>query len=59
LILYDMMSLKDLNGEKVLSVLTPFIEKASIWKEAISKGDIPAVHGTGISRPAGMFGLAP
>ena len=57
LILTMILPLKDLTGDKVAMALLPFLEKAKIWQEAISKGDIPSRTGTLASRGSGMFGL--
>lgn len=59
LIFFDYLWAKELTGEKLFTFLTSFKEKATIWKEAISRGDVPQLSqmspkGT---RPKGMFGL--
>lgn len=60
LVIFEMLRLKELTGMKVAEFLTPFLVKAKLWNEAISKGDIPIVSATSPSgRTAGMFGLIP
>jgi hypothetical protein len=59
LILYTMLPLKDLNGEKISAFLTPFALKAKVWKDAIERGEVPVVQSaaSGPAPPAGIFGL--
>lgn len=57
LILTAVLPLKDLTGDKVAMVLLPFLEKAKIWQEALSKNEIPSRHGSFASKGSGMFGL--
>jgi Tir chaperone protein (CesT) family len=58
LILFEKIHIKDINAEKIAAILTPFAEKALIWKTAITQGDIPSVSNTyASSRSGGMFGL--
>lgn len=59
LVLFEMLSLKDLTGEKIASALALLNEKALIWKEALARGDVPVVSSSGTSRPMGMFGMRP
>src|SRR5262245_19403177 len=40
LILYKKFPLKDLTGEKIAAFLSPFIEKANKWTEALAKGEV-------------------
>lgn len=58
LVLFEMLSLNELTGQKVADFLKPFLEKVRIWKEAISKGEIPVVVSARTSK-AGMFGIRP
>lgn len=59
LILYEFLSLQDLTGDKIADALTPFTEKALIWKNAMANNEVPVVTFAG-SRPSmGMFGLRP
>lgn len=61
LILCDRLHTKDLTGQKVFDHLTPFLEKALVWKEAISRGDIPSIISSysGASSGGGLFGMKP
>lgn len=62
LILFGMLSLRELNGEKIATFLYPFIEKAERWKIAIQNGDVPLADTMTTGRPAGpggLFGLRP
>lgn len=57
LILWETFNLRDLTGERIADEITPFVEKAKMWKEAMEKGEMPVVHGMKTSM--GMFGLRP
>ena len=60
LLLYSLLSYRELNGEKVASHLYPFIEKAKTWKETIERGSVPVADTTTTGRrigPGGIFGL--
>lgn len=61
LVIFEKMHIKDLNGEKIAAEITPFTEKALVWKNAIQQNDIPVVNQmyTSDKRAAGMFGLRP
>lgn len=59
LVLFEMLSLRDLNGQKIAEFLTPFLEKARLWKEAIAKGEIPLIPTATHAPPTGVFGLRP
>lgn len=56
LVLFEMMSLNDLRGDRVAEFMTPFVEKARVWKEAIARGEVPVVS-TSTTPGSGMFGL--
>lgn len=56
LILYQYLSIDKLNGDKLYHFLQLFLEHARIWKEALSRGDIPAVQ-EDVAQKSGMFGL--
>jgi hypothetical protein len=58
LVLMELLPLKDLTGVKIADVFTPFSERATAWKQAIEKGEVPQAAGMS-ARPAGsgMFGL--
>ncbi|PJD97635.1 MAG: Tir chaperone family protein [Parachlamydia sp.] len=60
LILYAILPLQDLDGEKIAAVLLPFKEKAIAWKDAIDRGNMPTISTsqTG-SSGGGIFGLRP
>lgn len=61
LILFEKIFCQDLNGTKVAGEITPFVEKAKVWKEALQSNAIPALNQayTSEKRSAGMFGLRP
>lgn len=61
LIMFELLPLKELNGEKIAQVYNPFVEKAIVWKDSIAKGDIPPLMGSLSASKrgsgGGMFGL--
>jgi len=59
LVLTHTLPIKDLNGEKIAAALTPFLEKAKSWQEALARGDIPSHLPLTFSKGGGggMFGL--
>lgn len=59
LMLMQQIPLKDINGDKVLAVLNPLLEKGKYWKEAIFRGDVPSISVTSTASKGGggMFGL--
>lgn len=58
LVIFEALNSKDLRGGHVATALTPFIEKAQTWSEAIAKGDVPLVSNMySTKRSTGMFGL--
>ena len=57
LILYQYLNLATLDGEKLHSFLTRFVNHARLWKEAISRGDVPQIEG-GPTGSSGMLGLS-
>ncbi len=63
LLLFDMLSLRELNGEKIATALEPLIEKAQRWKESLERGDIPLADNSMTSGftggAGGIFGLRP
>jgi hypothetical protein len=62
LILFGMLSFRELNGERIASFLYPFMEKADAWKKTLEHGDVPLANTMTTSRtsgPAGLFGLRP
>lgn len=61
LMLYQMIPLKELNGEKLFSLMKPFMEKALIWQETLQQGNVPSgIQGYASTRKggSGMFGLS-
>lgn len=61
LVIYEKLHIKDLNGEKIAAAITPFSEKANAWKDALARGEVPALNQvySSESRSSGMFGLRP
>lgn len=61
LVLFERLPLKDLNGDKVAEFLKPFVMKAKVWKDAIIRGEVPVIQGSGAhpNKNIGMFGLRP
>lgn len=62
LLMYKLMSLRELNGEKIAAFLYPFIEKGEAWKQMIDSGEVPIADTVTTSQaagPLGMFGLRP
>lgn len=56
LILFEMLDLSNLNGEKIANVFKPFTEKALLWKDALVRGEIP-VHDPTTTGLPGLFGM--
>ena len=61
LILFEKINVQQLNGEKIAAEITPFMEKAKRWAEALKNNDIPVVNQayTSGGMNNGMFGLRP
>lgn len=62
LIFFGLLSLRELNGEKIASFMEPFMEKAAAWKNALERGDVPLADTMTTSHaggPGGLFGLRP
>ncbi|NGX42083.1 MAG: hypothetical protein K940chlam7_00359 [Chlamydiae bacterium] len=62
LLFFELLSLKELNGEKIATFLYPFMEKALVWKQSIEGGEVPVADTMKTGRttgPAGLFGLRP
>jgi hypothetical protein len=58
LILFDMLPLEEISGEQVHTIMMALSEKVTTWKEALSRGEIPALDPA--SRPrsgGGIFGI--
>jgi len=59
LMLYKLIPLQDITGERVAAFLTPFMEKAVKWKETLENNEVPVVdtmHTSGVPG-GGMFGM--
>lgn len=60
LILFDMLPLDEISGEKVLSIMMDLTNKVSVWKEALNRGDIPVIEASAQPRHGGgIFGIKP
>ena len=60
LVIYDQLNVKNLTGEKVATFLSSFTAKAKVWKDALSREELPAIDQGYTSQPSsGMFGLRP
>lgn len=59
LMLMQQIPLKDINGDKILAVMNPMLEKGKYWKETISRGEVPSIATVSAASKggAGMFGL--
>jgi len=60
LLLYDELPLNDLSGDKLAEYLSGFILKAELWREAITRGEVPSFMGTEATftgKAGGLFGL--
>lgn len=62
LVLFGLLSFRELNGEKIASFLYPFMDKAVVWKKSLERGDVPLADTMTTSHaggPGGLFGLHP
>lgn len=60
LVLFEKISIKDLNGAAIAEEIAPFAEKGLMWENAIKRGEIPVITGIRTSdKASGMFGLRP
>lgn len=58
LIIFKRMKLQELTGPKIYNAFIPFLAKAQIWHDAISRGEVPQAASTTTTKgPAGLFGL--
>jgi hypothetical protein len=57
MVLYEIFHTRDLTGQRIADEIPLFVEKAQMWKDALEKGELPAVAGMRTSM--GMFGLRP
>lgn len=62
LIIFGLLSFRELNGEKIATFLHPFMDKALVWKSSLERGDVPLANTMTTSHtsgPGGLFGLHP
>lgn len=60
LFLFDMLPFNDLSVDQVQTLMTSLSEKATIWKEALNRGEIPAIGVAFQARASGgLFGMRP
>lgn len=58
LVLFEKIYVKDLTGEKIAAEITPFVQKAVIWSEAIKKSEVPHFTAPYTKKTGGgIFGL--
>lgn len=57
LILFTKLSPQFLTFDQIQTLMTPFIAKAKLWKEAIEKGEVPVVSAEFAVKSPGLFGL--
>lgn len=58
LVIFKEMKLQDLTGEKIYNAFTPFVAKAQVWSDAISRGEVPQFSAAaGVKSSGGLFGL--
>ena len=58
LLLYDSQPMEDLNGARLSDVIKQLCEKARVWREAISRGEMPPYQSGGtVSSSEGFMGL--
>lgn len=62
LILQDTLNFDELSGEKLAEFLQLFTQKAELWKNTITRGEVPSFMGNelsfgGLQQPGGLFGL--
>jgi len=56
LLLYQSVELEDLTATRLFEINEQLLEKARYWKEAIERGEIPALQGSN-GHHEGIFGL--
>jgi len=62
MLIFELISLHELNGVRIASVLIPLKEKAEKWKEALDSGVVPLAYvasTTSAAGSGGIFGLQP
>ena len=62
LVLFDSLALEEVSAQKLADYLMEFTQKAEIWKNAITQGQVPSFLGNEVSfgqaaHPGGLFGL--
>ena len=60
LLLFDELSLNELSGDKLADYLSGFVQKADLWRETITRGEVPSFMGTEATftgKAGGLFGL--
>ncbi len=61
LLLFEQIPIIDLNGIRLAEITQSFTQKARIWKEGITRGEIPSYRSTemtfGRTGGSGLFGL--
>lgn len=58
LVLFEIFPIKGITGAVLAEFLILFLEMVKVWKEAITRGDVPLIESLRPSGPkAGMFGL--
>ncbi len=60
MIIFVQLKLDNLNGEKMVTAFNRLLDKAQIWYDAITKGEVPSADGVSAGQPAANpFGLRP
>lgn len=60
LYLFEMLSLNEISGDLVNTVMQALSEKVTVWKEALNRGEIPTLVSTSPAHPGGgIFGIKP
>jgi len=58
LILYGKLDINGLTGAKILAFFNPFVAKAQVWHDALTRGDVPVGTAAAAAKPSGgLFGL--
>jgi hypothetical protein len=59
LVLFDLLDMRELTGNRIADYLPSFLEKARIWRDALAGNNIPSIspsRGTS-GKMSGLFGL--
>jgi len=56
LILFTHLPMETISSEKIIQVLPPFLTKAKLWLDALSRGEVPTLEGGGRGG-GGLFGI--